>query len=202
MCSSDLTVRALLPAGEAGDFNQALMELGATVCTPARPSCLVCPVRASCRGVDAPDRYPTKDPKPESPRAEAVAALIRSEGRTLLARRPDTGLLAGLWEPPGGPGTDLAAVLAERAGVQLVSATPLGTVTHVFSHLRLEVTVHEASVTGDPLPGGYQDVRWVPTADVDGMALSTLARKMLRLGSAAGATRHTRPGPRRPATPS
>lgn len=177
------TARALVPAGEAGDFNQAVMELGATVCTPARPSCLVCPVRASCRGVDAPERYPTKDKKPEVPSEIAVAALARSDGRILLARRPERGLLAGLWEPPCGPGDDLAVTLHERLGVRLVAATPLGAVTHVFSHLRLEVRVHAAEVEGEPRAvSGYQDVRWVPSAEVDGMALSTLARKVLRVG--------------------
>jgi A/G-specific adenine glycosylase len=195
--------RALLPPGAAGDFNQALMELGATVCTPSRPACLTCPVRASCQGIGAPERYPQKEKAAAVPEATACAALVRADGRVLLARRPPTGLLAGLWELPGGPGDALADALSTRLGLVLRSATPLGAVTHVFSHLRLVTTVYDAHVDGVPVAGGgYQDARWVPAADVDGMALSTLARRTLRLGSAPGATPRTRRAPGRTAPPS
>ncbi len=197
------TARAWLPKGEAGDFNQALMELGATVCTPSSPSCLLCPVRAGCAGVDAPERYPAKAPKPAVPEAVAVAALARVDGRILLARRPETGLLAGLWELPGALGDNLSGALAERLGLSLVDATALGTVTHVFSHLRLHTTVYAARVDGVArAAGGYQEARWVPTAEVDGMALSTLARRTLRLGSAPEATPRTPRSRRSPAPPS
>jgi A/G-specific adenine glycosylase len=171
----------LLPRGEAGDWNQALMELGATVCVPVKPRCLLCPVRASCAGVGDPERYPRKEPKAEVPVAEAVAAVVAEEGRLLLARRPDAGLLGGLWEPPGGQGSDLAAVLLARVGVRVVDAAPLGRVTHVFSHLRLNTTVYAARVEGALVLSGYQDARWIVRPEVDGMALSTLARKVLRL---------------------
>ncbi|MDP2306171.1 MAG: A/G-specific adenine glycosylase [Pseudomonadota bacterium] len=195
--------REWLPAGQAADFNQALMELGATVCTPLSPSCLLCPIRAGCAGVHAPDRYPAKEKKAAVPEAVAVAALLRSEGRLLLARRPPTGLLAGLWELPGALGDDLDAALAARVGLSLVEATPLGTVTHVFSHLRLHTTVYEARTAGVArADGGYQEVRWVPSADVDGMALSTLTRRTLRLGSAPTTTPRTPAAKRRPAPPS
>jgi A/G-specific adenine glycosylase len=195
--------REWLPKGHAGDFNQALMELGATICTPSSPLCLICPVRAGCAGVDAPERYPAKEKKAAVPEAVAVAALLRAEGRILLARRPPTGLLAGLWELPGAVGSDLGAALADRLGLSLVDATALGTVTHVFSHLRLHTTVFEARADGVPVAGGgYQDVRWVPAGDVDGMALSTLTRRTLRLGSAPAATPRTPAAKRRPAPPS
>lgn len=197
------TARALLPKGEAGDFNQALMELGATVCTPLRPTCLTCPVRSTCAGVGAPDRYPAKVAKAAVPEANAVAARLWEDGRVLLAKRPAEGLLAGLWELPGGPGDDLGAALATRVGLALADATPLGVVTHVFSHLRLHTTVYAASATGEAVAaGGYQEVRWVPAAEVDGMALSTLARRTLSLGSAPAATARTRRARRDPALPS
>jgi A/G-specific adenine glycosylase len=179
---------ALLPAGQAGDFNQALMELGATICTPANPSCLTCPVRPSCAGVDAPQRYPAKTPPKAVPEASAVAVLARSEGRVLLARRPDTGLLAGLWELPGGPGDELAAVVRERLNVEVRGATLLGEVPHVFSHLRLTTRVYAGEIVGEAaVRDYYTDVRWVPAEQLDGMALSTLARKTLRVGSGVSA---------------
>ncbi|MDP2311433.1 MAG: A/G-specific adenine glycosylase [Pseudomonadota bacterium] len=195
--------RAWLPKGEAGDFNQALMELGATICTPSAPSCLLCPVRAGCAGVDGPERYPAKAPKAAVPEAVAVAALLRDDGRVLLARRPATGLLAGLWELPGALGADLGAALTERVGLTLLDATPLGTVTHVFSHLRLHTTVYTAQAHGIAAAGGgYQEVRWVPAAEVDGMALSTLTRRTLALGSAPAAMPRKPRATRRPAPPS
>ena len=172
----------LVPAGEAGDWNQALMELGATVCTPAHPRCLICPVRPSCVGVGDPERYPQKEPRPEVPTAQAVAAVATRDGALLLARRPEMGLLAGLWEPPMGEGTDVGAMLGRRLGLVVVEAAEVGRVTHVFSHLRLQVTVHTATVAGDAAARDYQDVRWVSRSAADGMALSTLARKLLRAG--------------------
>jgi A/G-specific adenine glycosylase len=125
-----------------------------------------------------------------------VAAWIRDAGRVLLARRPPTGLLAGLWELPGGLGDDLAAALAGR--VRLADATPLGTTTHVFTHLRLHTTVYAA--TGEPNLG--EDLRWVADGELDGMALSTQARRTIALARAPGATRRTPRAPRRPAPPS
>jgi A/G-specific adenine glycosylase len=197
------TVRGLLPPGEAGDFNQAVMELGATVCTPVRPACLTCPVRGSCLGVGSPDRYPAKPARPVSPEARAVAALVREEGRLLLARRPSRGLLADLWEPPGGPGDDLSSALSSRLGLDLLEATPVGTVTHVFTHLKLHTAVYEARVAGELRVGSdYQDARWVPVGAIPDMALSTLARKLIRLGSAPSATPRTRRARKDPVLPS
>ena len=200
--------RAILPPGQAGDFNQGLMELGATICTPSKPSCLLCPVRPSCAGVEAPELYPKKAPAAAVPSEVAVAAVIRDQGSVLLARRPATGLLAGLWELPGGAGEALAPVLQSRLGLELLDAQRLGDVTHVFSHLRLLTTVFEARVGGVPAPpspgrsGDYQEVRWVPVGAIDAMAISTLARKTLRLGSAPAATPRTPRARRAPDLPS
>lgn len=176
-------VRALLPKGEAGDFNQGLMELGATVCTPQKPRCLICPVRGTCAGVAAPERYPAKEAAVPVPSAVACAAVVRDGGRLLLARRPLEGLLAGLWELPGGLGDDLAGRLRDRLGLALVEAHLLGEVTHVFSHLRLVTRVYDARVSGLVVSADYLDARWVPRPEIDGMALSTLARKTLRLAA-------------------
>ncbi len=176
--------RALLPPGEAGDFNQALMELGATVCTPAAPRCLLCPVREGCAGQGDPERYPQKAQKAAVPEARACAVIAEEGGRILLARRPMTGLLAGLWEPPMGPQATPAAVLSERLGMRLTEGRPLGSVLHVFTHLRLTVEVWRGQAEGTPAPvasvaGGYMDARWLPLAEVEGAALSTLARKII-----------------------
>lgn len=179
--------RALLPPGEAGDFNQALMELGATVCTPASPRCLICPVREGCRGQGDPERYPKKAPKAAVPEARACAVRVERGGRVLLARRPASGLLAGMWEPPmglrGAVEATPAAVLA-RLGMRLTGARPVGSVLHVFTHLRLTVEVWQGDAEGDPIPSPadpapYQEARWFTPDEIAGAALSTLGRKLL-----------------------
>ena len=192
----------LVPKGEAGDFNQALMELGATVCTPTTPGCLWCPIRSTCKGHDSPERYPQKAPKLPVPSATACALIAEENGCLLLARRPMSGLLAGLWEPPGGPGEDLGEALQRRLGLELESPEFLGEVLHVFTHLRLTTRVYRARVRGEPKALDYLDFRWVPSADIDGMALSTLARKLLHLQHGPAASRSRPQGKARHAPPS
>ncbi len=109
----------------------------------------------------------------------------------LLTRRPEGGLLGGLWELPGGvvetgepDGASLRAILTERIGAALTTAEALGAVAHTFSHLHLDTTVFTATLRGEGSPLSYPELRWVPLADVDGMALSTLALKTLVLGRA------------------
>lgn len=182
------TVARSLPKGEAGDYNQALMELGAMVCVPRTPKCLVCPLRTECAGVGEPERYPAAKIKKAVPRLRAVAAWIVRDGRLLLGRRPEGGLLGGLWELPGGPlpegvgPASLSDVLLARIGARIEALDELGAVAHTFSHLHLDTTIVAAQLHGEPRPVDYPEVRWVPFAEVDGMALSSLARKTLALG--------------------
>jgi A/G-specific adenine glycosylase len=181
--AGELVADGLSVGARAGELNQALMELGATVCTPQRPNCLLCPVRPTCAGVASPESFPRKAAKAVVPGADATAWVVRADGAVLLARRTGEGLLGGLWEPPmragaGDPGDPGLAVAR---------------MVHVFSHLRLRVEVRRADAAdaercegiaraGAPGPGvlPYDDVRWVPVAEADGLALSTLARKVMR----------------------
>ncbi len=186
------TAAALLPPGSAGAWNQALMELGSQVCTPRSPRCLLCPVREGCVGTAAPERYPAPKVRKVVPRARAVAAWWVRDGAVLLARRPESGLLAGLWELPGGEVAEMDApscseALRRRIGVSAAAARSLGAVTHQFTHLHLETTVFAVSAVGEPLARDYPELRWVPLAEVDGMALSTSSRKTVRLAIRASA---------------
>ncbi|WP_339158492.1 A/G-specific adenine glycosylase [Paenibacillus sp. FSL W8-0186] len=147
---------SLIPAGRAADFNQALMELGALVCTPKAPQCLTCPVMAHCsaRLEGAELRLPVKS-KAKPPRPEhRIAALVEGEGdregRVLVRRRPDTGLLARMWElphvlaaakpsegadlPDGAAMSRLAGTLAEE-GAYVRPEGPFMTAEHIFSHI-------------------------------------------------------------------
>ena len=136
--SIEKLARSLIPAGAAGDFNQALMELGATVCTPKSPQCLICPVMERCgaRLEGRVDELPVKSKaKPPRPETRAAALVTDGAGRLLIRRRPAEGLLAGLWElphvalPDGNrePATAAAVppVSAEAAGFPSASAAAL-----------------------------------------------------------------------------
>jgi len=148
----DRRLRAFLdevfPASSPGDFNQALMELGALVCRGRNPQCLDCPVRGFCRAA----RDGTQEIIPQPKRLglekiEVAIAVIEKDGRVLLQERPAGGLLAGLWEFPGGkvePGESVTAALRreirEELGVRIGDVRRLTTVRH--SYTRFEATLH------------------------------------------------------------
>ncbi len=179
--------RAVLAPGRAGEWNQALMELGARVCTPRAPRCGGCPVATGCLGRDSPERYPGVKLKKAVPRRRAVAACVLDDGRVLLVRRPEGGRLGGLWELPGAELDDhvqpdanaLVAALRARLGLAAVVGAPLGTVAHTFSHLHLDTTVFTASLQSKPGSVASDALRWVHPAQADDLPLSTLARKTL-----------------------
>jgi A/G-specific adenine glycosylase len=179
--------------GDPGDWNQALMELGAVVCTPRGPACEECPVRAFCaaraRGlVDQLPRSSAKRPPTEVRRVSLVLASAEP-GRVLLAhRRPDV-LFGGLWEPPSvEAGKDAAGALGERLGVDASALESVGEVLHVLTHRRMRVTVMRGPLPARrrwPIPGpDYDAARAVATADLPDVAHATLTRKVLALAKA------------------
>ncbi|HNC98632.1 MAG TPA: NUDIX domain-containing protein, partial [Myxococcota bacterium] len=123
---------------------------------------------------------PQKAQRAAVPEATACALLVRNGDHILMARRPLSGLLAGLWEPPMATGSDPQTSVGARLGVTLRQPRPVGQVLHVFTHLRLTTQVFEAELVGSPQAADYLELRWVPSAEVDGLALSTLARKLLQ----------------------
>ena len=140
---------AILPRGRAGDHNQALMELGALVCTPRSPDCPACPIQDGCRahrmGVEA--QRPVRKRRAVTPHHIVTAAVIRREGTVLIAQRPKDGLLGGLWEFPGGkvePDEALADCLHreidEELGLKIEILDPIGVYRHAYTHFK--VTLH------------------------------------------------------------
>jgi len=140
---------ANLPSGQAGDYNQALMELGATVCTSHPPKCTQCPLADLCvaysLGVQA--ERPVKIPKVEIPHHTVTAAILQQDGQVLIAQRPPEGLLGGMWEFPGGkvkPGEDLVACISreirEELSVEITVGREIGVYQHAYTHFR--VTLH------------------------------------------------------------
>jgi A/G-specific adenine glycosylase len=176
---------ALVPAGRSGDFNQALMELGATVCAAAAPRCAACPISTGCaaRRAGNPARLPVTEKKPAGRTVRLCAVLATRGARAVLGKRPAEGLYAGMWEPPmlALPRARASEAFA-RAG--LVPGERLGRFRHVLTHRVLDVTVLAARARGRLSPvAPYERIGWRP---LDGSsALSTLARKVLAHGSVA-----------------
>lgn len=181
--------RALVDPDAPGDFNQALMELGATLCTPRKPRCGDCPVSELCKGRHRAETLPRKAPRKKPVPIREVAAIARRDG-VLLGRRPVGGLLGGLWEPlratPGEDESTFATAcraVAEGAGLDARAVADLGSIVHVFSHRRLTLELVEVVVEpGEPVPGTYQEVRW---CEPESVALSRLGEKAVEASAQA-----------------
>jgi A/G-specific adenine glycosylase len=177
-----------LPAGRAGDYNQALMDLGASVCTPRTPACLICPVMSLClareRGVQ--ELRPVLARKAPIPHYVVTAAILSREGRLLIARRPEKGLLGGLWEFPGGKlqeGEDLPACLRreidEELGVQIAVGDEFGVYRHAYTHFR--VTLHAFCCTlidGEPRPIQASQLTWVTVDELKAYPMGKIDRQI------------------------
>jgi len=186
---------ALAHGPAPGELNQALMELGALVCTPRTPRCTRCPLRKHCRGLAAgrAEQLPVKAPKAEPKRVEAVAALLARGARVLAVRRPPSGLLGGLWELPGGeltagepPAAGLARALRERVGLAPLRAKTLGEVTHGFTHRTLRLHVYRAEAAAGRVRRHDADAhRWLALDAFATLPLSAVAKKALSLATRA-----------------
>jgi A/G-specific adenine glycosylase len=182
-----LLAKSLLPPRRSGDFAQALMDLGATICSPKRPACAHCPWTDACLAHRRGDQetFPRKAPKREGKlRRGAAFVVVRADGRVLLQKRPDKGLLAAMTEVPGSTWAheyDVSDALrhAPRLGKLKWRKLP-GVVRHVFTHFPLELTVFVARAPkATHAPKG---ARWVKRADLPGEALPNVMRKVLSHG--------------------
>jgi len=163
--------RWLIPPGRASELNQAMMDLGATICLPRRPRCDECPLRRPClaRAAGEQDKLPRKTPRKPSPHYDVAAAVVWNRGKVLIDLRPVDGLLGGLWEFPGGkvqPGETSADAarreLREEVGVEVGPLRPLITVRHAYTHFRITMHVFEGRHrAGRARPLVCQAVRWV-----------------------------------------
>ncbi len=170
------------PQWRCADFTQAMMDMGATLCTRRRPSCLLCPFEADCvahaRGEE--HRFPESKPKKEKPVRQTVMLMLRDErGHVLLEQRPSSGLWGGLWGMPQFDDHDaLQAWLArEMPGSEMQGQWPC--FTHVFTHFRLEITPVQAHLSGS---GGYPAVarrRWYDPDQPDSIGLAAPVKALL-----------------------
>ena len=182
---------SLTPARRAGDFAQGMMDLGAQICTPKRPSCLICPLQQDCAGhaQGLEEVLPYKAGKAERPVRHGLAFLVlREDGSVLLRQRPEAGLLGGMLEVPSTPWGEEPPPLKEA-----LRAAPLvadwwqmpGMVVHVFTHFRLEMMVMRALVPADAGLTFWAEpdrCRWVKRRDLHAQALPSVMRKIIAHG--------------------
>lgn len=190
----------LVPPEQAGDFNQAMMELGALICSPRSPRCLFCPVAAECeaRRLGIQDQIPRTTPKP-APTAvvEACAVAVR-EGLVLMVRRSGPGLWAGFWEFPTihregsdpaarsfGDSVDLADGVERLTGVRVEVAAQVRSITYGVTRYRVRLDAYAATVGGGrgrrkPLPGkGLSEAAWVDPASFGELTLAAAGRRLV-----------------------
>ena len=187
--------QAHLPPGDAGDFNQALMDLGSRVCTPRSPSCDSCPLSDLCQakalGLQA--VLPVKKTKAAIPHYTVTAAVIHRNGQILIAQRVSEGLLGCMWEFPGGKresGETLAACLkreiSEELDVNIIVRELVGIYKHAFTHFRVTLHAFHCTIADGTLQRVvHNDLRWVtpeefkdfPMGKVDRMISQTLVSK-------------------------
>ncbi|MFA6239890.1 MAG: A/G-specific adenine glycosylase [Candidatus Hydrogenedentales bacterium] len=181
----------LVPEDAPGDFNQALMELGARVCTPKNPNCSSCPVRLRCeaRLLEVQEERPVRNAKKKVPHHECVVAVVKRNGRYLIGKRPSSGLLGGLWEFPGGKVASkeshqkaLVRFMFETLDVHVQAGGLIACVNHAYSHFRVTLNVYRCELLeGTPSSQAYTEIKWAPRAHFDRYAFPKANLKFLPL---------------------
>jgi A/G-specific adenine glycosylase len=183
------------PSGSAGVCNEALMELGATICTPENPRCLVCPLvnlcRAAANGTQA--QRPVRTPRKATPHVDVAAGIIWQgapfHSPLLIAQRPEHKMLGGLWEFPGGKleATDrdlpscLRREISEELGIEIEVGELFTTLQHTFTHFRMTLhAFHARYVGGEPQAIGCADWRWVALAELENYPFPVTDQKIIR----------------------
>lgn len=171
----------------AGDSAQALMDLGATICTPKKPACALCPLNEDCAGRIRGDQetFPRKAPKKTGIPRRGAAFVVTRGSELLVRSRPEKGLLGGMTEVPGSQwlaAQEDATALAQAPELNSVTRwhRKAGVVSHVFTHFPLELVVYTATVP--PRTRAPDGMRWVPLATLDGEALPNVMRKVIAHG--------------------
>jgi A/G-specific adenine glycosylase len=179
-----------LPSGFASEYNQAIMDLGATICTPASPGCDNCPVADLCQAhnLGNQEARPVKKAKSSIPHHTVTAAVLRRNGQVFIAQRPDKGLLGGMWEFPGGktkPGEKLEDCLkreiCEELDVDIKVGNPFGVYEHAYTHFKITLHAFECQLkNGAPVPREHQDIRWVKPQELNDFPMGKIDRQIAK----------------------
>lgn len=187
--------RTLVPEKNPGDFNSAIMDLGATLCRPKAPLCPSCPLESLCQArlLGLENELPVVEKRGKIPHRYGVCAMVFDDkARLLVVQRPSTGLLASLWKLPGGfslnkkdMAGDLVREVNKELGIDIRVGEKIGSVDHVYTHFRLTLFAYEAlwikdSPSGAPIIcHGCQDFRWASAKDLETLAFSRVDRMIL-----------------------
>ena len=179
----------LVPAKAPGDFNQALMDLGAGPCRPGMPACSECPVRRHCRAAarGVQEDRPVRRKKKDVPHQDRLVAAVKKRGRYLIMKRPSKGLLGGLWEfpsfPAHGSGSEqkrLHTLVRERLGLDVIIGPPVTLVQHAYSHFTLSLRVFRCDYAAGELSLlEHVDAKWVFPSQFPRYAFSKANHKFL-----------------------
>ncbi|HMM27045.1 MAG TPA: A/G-specific adenine glycosylase [Aggregatilineaceae bacterium] len=182
----------LVPPGQAGAWNEALMDLGRRICTPRDPRCAECPVNTWCDAFQAGTQRqrPVRPQRVKTPHFDVTAAVIRrADGQVLIAQRPPDAMLGGLWEFPGGkrePGETLRDCLAreirEELGIEIRVGEQIGVVRHGYTHFRITLYAFYGEIaSGEPRAIGCAAWTWATLDDLDRYAFPVTDRKIIAL---------------------
>jgi A/G-specific adenine glycosylase len=183
--------REHLPPGYAGQYNQALMDLGATICTAKNPACLQCPLEQNCQAkiLGIQDQRPVKLERKQIPHFFVSAAVISFQKKVLITLRPENGLLGGLWEFPGGKKHDdetfvdcLVREIQEELGIWVRVGKPLGVYQHAYTHFKVTLHAFHCNLTDrrNPIALGVQDWRWVQVSELKTYPMGKIDRMISR----------------------
>jgi A/G-specific adenine glycosylase len=181
---------SLVPVERSGDYNQAMMELGRTICKPQSPTCLICPISKYCLAYQhgTQNQRPVKAPKPQTPHYDVAAGVIWNDAeQVLIAQRPAKGLLGGLWEFPGGkqePSESLPECLTRELREELAISVEVGellaVVKHAFTHFKITLHAFECRyLEGPPQALQCADWRWVTLDELDQFAFGRTDRRVI-----------------------
>ncbi|MEX0680235.1 MAG: A/G-specific adenine glycosylase [Balneolales bacterium] len=181
---------ALLDRSCPGDFNQAMMELGAIICRPSSPKCSSCPLQNKCTAYlrNETSLYPWKSPIKKRPHYQIAAGVVRDRyGRLLIAKRPEKAMLGGLWEFPGGkqkPGESLSDTVRRELREELdvdvsVESEPFEVIRHTYSHFSITLHAFFATIqNGTPRARNGEPFRWIKEKELDNYAFPKANRKI------------------------
>jgi A/G-specific adenine glycosylase len=185
------TARAVLVSGQAGRVNEALMELGATVCLPRAPRCTGCPLAGLCRAHEEglEETVPVRARRAPLPHRRVAAAVILRPARVLVAQRQPDDLLGGLWEFPGGTCEEgetledcLRREIVEELGVEVAVGPQIATLPHAYTHFRLTLHAFLCRLkAGRPQPLQCADWRWVTLEEAAQLPMSVLDRRVVAI---------------------
>ena len=177
---------SLLPESDPGDFNQALMELGALVCLPKNPHCGKCPLAEVCQAnqLGIQGELPVRKEKTPLPHLQVTAAVISKGNQVLVAKRPPGGLLGGLWEFPGGKQKEnetlqetLSREIREELNLEVEIGDLLGTYQHAYTHYKITLHAYRCRIVSEDLQLHYHtESAWVPLDKLDSYPMGKIDR--------------------------